>query len=512
VIHGSFSKDEKILKLYEQTQAARDLLGPVEAEYEPLELDLGAEESKLKDKYDRLEKRFDQFFRLQADATSSQSIPSEIQYESSSERLSYTKSAGKQAADYQSDTPYNPITGDQVGIGQLPLEGERKQDGERLQRIGVWMDESRAKLAGTFGRSTLYQMPGTASERIHESSLVDLTVTHGYRGWEPGPDESYDLQQHNLNEDLRGVASNSVFDTVYDLGAPFDDALANTQVLDEGESLLLLDAERETRAALRDYLVNFVNTRDRVNQWLLHQLRLSHREIYALGREVTRLVPEAYDWKMLVVAKWTHDSLGDSQFDHVGSIESMNDCIYFGAEATGDRTLPESILDNELASNLARKLHLRADEDAGNVSGDSIPSNARHDALAESRDVPSCQQGPVANIHPHTELLAEGSKQRGTMASSEFQTPTDIMEAKRVEGLRTPWSSQSQDWAMPSFETLVPHSAAFVEDIPSQLQNRKGDRIKGYMKNASFNKPVSHLRHEQLDSCKLTCFQLLLAS
>ncbi|KAI8937917.1 hypothetical protein NX059_005600 [Plenodomus lindquistii] len=77
------AEDEQLFVLFEASQAARDQAGPMEAEYEPLEVQLGAQEKDLMGKYAELEIRFERFFKLKATSTVKTSVPSEIEYQDS---------------------------------------------------------------------------------------------------------------------------------------------------------------------------------------------------------------------------------------------------------------------------------------------------------------------------------------------------------------------------------------------------------------------------------------------
>jgi hypothetical protein len=85
MIREASAGDETLVLLFEAAQAARDQVGPIEVEYEPLEIELGYQENRLKQQYEKIEARFEHFFRLNATSTTRQSIPSIIEYESSSE-------------------------------------------------------------------------------------------------------------------------------------------------------------------------------------------------------------------------------------------------------------------------------------------------------------------------------------------------------------------------------------------------------------------------------------------
>ena len=84
----------------------------------------------------------------------------------------------------------------------------------------------------------------------------------------------------------------SDFVGIYDTSLePMEDLPVNSG-LEESNPLLLLGEDDETRSMLSDYLVNFTSTHDRVNRWMIHQLRVSPQEIYALQRQVARYSPD----------------------------------------------------------------------------------------------------------------------------------------------------------------------------------------------------------------------------
>jgi hypothetical protein len=85
--------------------------------------------------------------------------------------------------------------------------------------------------------------------------------------------------------------------------------------------LLLLDETQETRDILTDYLVNFENTPDRMNPWMLHQLLVSPREIYSLRRSITEHTGKPFYGASSVLKVWPHDSPGHDKSYDQGSVE-----------------------------------------------------------------------------------------------------------------------------------------------------------------------------------------------
>ncbi|KAH7081324.1 hypothetical protein BKA63DRAFT_561871 [Paraphoma chrysanthemicola] len=311
-INGVLAHDSKLDGLFEACQQARDVLGPVEAEYEPLEVDLGAGEYKLKEKYADIEARFEQFFKLKTTSTTRMSNQSGIEYEDSTIPSTSNEEDGttrpNTAALFQ-----GAHIGDEVNIGQLPIQTSAQLDlttaamfsnrfeppGARFGAVRVLDDLQGGGLTSgnlrnsSPSRDSLYYLSSSASSSSVDDGEIALT--------------------------LRGVASHIV------VQPPPDDELLiditnQDSFMDDCHALLLRCADLEGVVdsnnsgddifQLQDYLITFKDTRDRVNRWLLHQLRISPRETYALRRQVLALEPECQQWAQYVTLEWAHDMLG----------------------------------------------------------------------------------------------------------------------------------------------------------------------------------------------------------
>ncbi|KAJ4374890.1 hypothetical protein N0V83_001968 [Neocucurbitaria cava] len=307
--------DPKFTAYFEASQAARDLVGPLEAEYEPLEIVLGAEEHKLTEKYASIESRFEHFFRLNATSSTKQSIPSKIEYEPS------TAPSASGDQDLYGNDPRDPdlfhgaFIGDNVGVGQLPLRA-----GELPSKTGSHRDIQ-----------DLSQMPHFSSEAqdpskgLRSSATLDETVEGdvptellGIVSLESEP------RDRRISHSLKGVDSHTLFE-IYDYPSSLPEDLLIDSALQEGDSLLLQDEDIRVQSTLSNYLISFNSTRDRVNRWLLHQLRISLREVCALRREVTFHAPDVLLWTTLALDEWSNDVLGHGQSYHQGSIEDESD-------------------------------------------------------------------------------------------------------------------------------------------------------------------------------------------
>jgi hypothetical protein len=91
--------------------------------------------------------------------------------------------------------------------------------------------------------------------------------------------------------------------------------------------------------------MDFESTPDRVNRWILHQLRISPHETYALYRCSAVSTEQPLHWATSVLKMWPHDNFGQVDPYGQGSVEleeSVNDpqrLGYHGACLPGCRSL-----------------------------------------------------------------------------------------------------------------------------------------------------------------------------
>lgn len=323
--------DPGIMAGFEAAQAARDLVGPVEADYEPLEVGLGAEEHKLKDMYAKLEVRLDQFFRLEADTSLQQHLPTEIEYEDSSEAsAAFAVELEKPIEPRDIEPSHGAWIGEQVVVGQIPVRAEELIV-ETLQR-----------------RQSNMERPASSSEDFSKRKISSIAANEGDNDWLAedlagiaGSDEAEGIQVEDrptirdaMRQELSGLFSGMWSATAIESTALEDD-LGSRPLFELNDTLLLsiippdhdntlldyLCAFGIKQAVLKEYLCHFENTRDRVNRWMLHRLRLSKRELFDLQREVTVAAPEVKEWVCMVLDEWSSDDLGQDQSYNYGSIE-----------------------------------------------------------------------------------------------------------------------------------------------------------------------------------------------
>jgi hypothetical protein len=114
--------------------------------------------------------------------------------------------------------------------------------------------------------------------------------------------KAYEIKESSKDSDLTGIHS---------VQFP-DNALLCLNEEDMNEPLLL-ESDKKTRAIIQGYLIEFNNTRERIDQWILHQLRTSPGQVHALWRVIDDSFPYHAVWTTLAISMWSHDTLGRNQ-------------------------------------------------------------------------------------------------------------------------------------------------------------------------------------------------------
>jgi hypothetical protein len=323
------SGNDEMVLLFEAAQEARDRVGPMEAEYEPMEIDLGAEESKLQAKYADLEMRFEHFFRLKVTSTR-QSEPSDIEYEAST-----TASMAEEFEMYEENANHEVLLhgtriGEQVQIGQSPV----------MVKESVHADQTLIEVKKQPASSDLLDfLPKHRSSVTTEDKAqeVDLTGISGTETVEPTWPSVPQFSQEYMSLSFMKLGVGTIFEPFEDLSTSSDDLLMDPRHEDADDILLLEDDvdDAQSRSVLSDYLIRFDSTRDRVNRWMLHQLRISPREAHTLKRQVACDLSDILDWTVVSLREWSNDEMGCLQPYYQGSIEDEEDDL--------DRDLPQNI-------------------------------------------------------------------------------------------------------------------------------------------------------------------------
>jgi hypothetical protein len=302
-----FSSLTEIEKLFESCQHARDRIGPIEVEYEPMEVDLGWGEHKLTEKYAHLELEYGHLFSLQPKSNTRASVPSKIEYEDSS---SNSSSLNENAAAPASTLLRGAHVGDLVEVGQLPLLDE-----DLNTRNAPALAEASSRIP--IAPSDLPQYAPDSHRTLHVQELLheDLHFSPldllGMGIWHP--------------RDIVGAD-----DTIPDIPPEVESFLDLVSINEDWgnvDSLLLRGDDPETQTTLREYVLSFNNTTDRVNRWLLHQVRISPRQAYALGRLVISHASRDLDWSTVALQEWSNDLLYHEQSQCRSSVESCSENI-----------------------------------------------------------------------------------------------------------------------------------------------------------------------------------------
>jgi hypothetical protein len=295
-------QDPDLEKLYEQTQASRNVVGPLEAEYEEMENKLGSSEFRLKEQYEELQRKFNHFFKLQTGNTTIQSRFSDISYESASSGRGTNLREERNIA-----APLNgyAMFGENVKVGEIPQPIAIPQAPESQNTTSNPQESS--------------AIPSAIPEAQFRSTTIatadDADVPKGQSGdrYVPLEDPTPDLKisdiwplAYKIPDDMRGTD---------ELTTVNDEASALSRDKDlwgDGRDLLLLGEDDSTQSTLSDYLHTFTSTKDRINMWLLHKLRISPWEMYELERSVQSEYEERIpSWAQMALETWKTDKATD---------------------------------------------------------------------------------------------------------------------------------------------------------------------------------------------------------
>lgn len=313
---GTNQLDKGMFTFFDAAQNARDEVGPLEADYEPLEVALGAEESKLQEDYANVERKFEHFFRLNANPSSQQSMPSQIVYDDPSPESSVSGDEDGPLNDSRDLGLFHGTRiGEKVVIGQEPKYTEINAVSESAVAVAVGQRHQATHSPNAQDPSRTI-MSSTVDHKGADVLSEVLIAVAGAEEYVCGPE----ARTRGDSRVLSSLTSHSLFETIGDTGG-FSNDFEEVESIRGIDSLLLLDETIEHRLTLSDYLMNFESTRDRVNRWLLHRLRVSPCEVYALRRSVLACSNGVPDWTFLALREWANDELGSGSFYQHGSVE-----------------------------------------------------------------------------------------------------------------------------------------------------------------------------------------------
>jgi hypothetical protein len=347
---GTVSEDPKVEELFEAAQNARDLVGPEEMEYEEWDIKLGAEEFALEQKYEALELRFERFFKLRPGASTANTIPSTIMFEPPSIASDPEEQKKREQEPREYSRFQGALIGDKVKIGQLPIVGTGSDSAASLSEMDVPRTNaavpsgaphsSNANDTGRQNPSMLSNAPaeqtpadvvdnpqaesGSAdlygSDTAPEFESGEVRMKFSLQGLDPLPIRKTtvhfvdDVDLPPYEETTESFISGVYLPPIDEVPERFLDHLSVNfrDSFGDGDSLLLLGTDSDTQSTLSDYLMSFESTKNRVNRWLLHKLRVSPLEVFELRRKVQESPHTVPDWANLALQCWEGDSAGDS--------------------------------------------------------------------------------------------------------------------------------------------------------------------------------------------------------
>jgi hypothetical protein len=376
-------KDAKLAELFEESQRARDEAIPLEDHYEALEVELGAAEYSLKEKFGPLVYRFENLFSLDA-ATSVPAVPSALS--------NFSFISSDQSSNQDPDQGLVRVgweAGDGVKVGQIPTSLWMQQNPShareqppsprrppRLRRSDggsepLVFPSLQMSSVDPLAPRTIKPRPGKVREQTIEDNIVGVGGHEEIREWRrserstetPGSlkrkvssldgeasrtstVETGQAREQQVTESLIGIGDFSAPDIIAEEGdenAPGLDDFSDwpfqegphryfahiSQQAGDDETLLLRGSDGETQSTLSDYLMVFDSTRERVNKWLLHKLRVSPLEVFELQGRVRATSQNVPDWERRALNMWDSDGyeLGMAYDD--GSIDESENTKEF---------------------------------------------------------------------------------------------------------------------------------------------------------------------------------------
>ncbi|KAF2794484.1 hypothetical protein K505DRAFT_374601 [Melanomma pulvis-pyrius CBS 109.77] len=349
--NGTVLADPELERLFEASHTARDEVGPEEDDYEALEVQLGGFEYVLKEKYQSLETRFENFFKLRATSTTNKSAPSSIDFEPPSAPSDPDERQWEGQEPRQYTLFQGAFVGDKVRVGQLPVVGDISKVDDAEQQ------PDHEPLSGIHGSSD------TPDQARRNRSVANNVPDEGgsqppddLRGMEPEEPEwtapEFESRETRMNISLREIMD---LPTITEGPERFLEDLNVEQSFGDGDSLLLLGSDSDTQSTLSDYLMQFESTRNRVNRWLLHKLRVSPLEVFELRRKVLESPQLIPDWANRALDLWENDTTENGPSHFPDPFQDVPDAY------PSTKDLP------------SRHRRRRKDRDVSNVIGDFVP-------------------------------------------------------------------------------------------------------------------------------------------
>jgi hypothetical protein len=238
---------------------------------------------------------------------------SEIEYESTSAHsaIGEREWAGLDSRD--TELFQETFIGEIVAVGQLPVRAGTAQAAQ-----GVWEMKRPRKSSDTVEQPVQKQSTSASEYRPRSQDDGAPSIIPALEELKKPQQQENESREKLMSQTLTGIGSDSV-SVLVDYPNVLPDSFSSKSKFHGGDALLLLDNDTDSQSTLSDYLITFENVRDRVNRWLLHQLRLSPREVYALRREVIQYLPEDPTWGELALSQWPNDSMEEDMLSYTNT-------------------------------------------------------------------------------------------------------------------------------------------------------------------------------------------------
>jgi hypothetical protein len=349
---NTLEMDEGLSKLFEASQKARDDIIPLEEHYEALELELGAAEYALAEKFGALELRYENFFKLHGTSMSTSLAQSSISFESTEPEPAGESVHQKHDMEPQS-LMHGAVIGAAVKVGQTPIQISYEP---QAPSVVPHSPPQGPRLKRSDGSSEPLEFSRRQVLSIESMANYNLT------------DAAQESREQHITESIRGIGHISAYDdydmalgpsnVTVDLHTFSESLIAGNQhnistgsMYAEGENLLLLGSDGDTQSTLSDYLMRFDSTRDRINRWMLHKLRVSPREVFELQRKVESAHHDVPDWTSRALDMWDKDGIGYGARYTPGSEESEDDFVRISVPRPYPSTPPKQIIHKRPGSN-----------------------------------------------------------------------------------------------------------------------------------------------------------------
>jgi hypothetical protein len=314
IASGELNEDD-LTELIESSQKARNDVVPLEDYYEALELELGADEFGLRERLGKLEYRYENFFKLHGTSISTAPVPSTFSFESeSSAGLNEDKDTSPQGR-------HRAAVGYAIPVGKTPLA--LANDQEATLEAEVVKPKQLPRLKGSDGGSEPMSFPHSRNDSRARTGKENIAAGHAALRELDNPEELAGIGYGPLEEDQISIWESLFGNTDPSLLYEHPNKVLEDILLDptftDSDPLLLRGSDGDTQSTLSEYLLEFESTRDRINKWLLHKLRVSPREVFELQRQVQSSQPTVPDWANVVLKSWSTVGIGSDRAFIAGS-------------------------------------------------------------------------------------------------------------------------------------------------------------------------------------------------